>query len=162
MNKEVDGINLYGNSVKINIVDLEFRPSCYGLIIKNRKMVLVKSKNTGKYLFPGGGINLGETMEQGLIREVKEETGLDVKVIEIIDQNDVFFEYTPSKNRFHSIQWFYLCSIDSDQLANDNEVDDAEAEKPRWVEISTLEKEDFNSHGNSFIENFLRKIKKLD
>jgi mutator protein MutT len=38
----------------------------------------------GKWEFPGGGIDFGETPEQAVIREAKEETGLDVEIIRLL------------------------------------------------------------------------------
>ena len=44
------------------------------------RIVLVKRKDNALWALPGGGMELGESIEQGAIREVKEETGLDVEV----------------------------------------------------------------------------------
>lgn len=56
------------------------RPSA--LIIKNGKILVVKSKygNREFYLLPGGGIEGLESLEQTAVREVKEETNLDIKI----------------------------------------------------------------------------------
>lgn len=45
------------------------------------KILLVKSQYNGKefFLFPGGGLDFGETLEEGAIRETVEETGIKVK-----------------------------------------------------------------------------------
>lgn len=47
-------------------------------------MLLQRRGDTNKWGFPGGAIELGETPQMAAIREVKEETGLDVKVGRII------------------------------------------------------------------------------
>ena len=44
------------------------------------RIVLVKRKDNALWALPGGGMELGESIEQGAVREVKEETGLDVEV----------------------------------------------------------------------------------
>ena len=62
--------------------DLEWprfiRPSVRGIIMKNGKIALVHTGKFDYYRFPGGGIETGETKEEALIREVKEESGLVV------------------------------------------------------------------------------------
>jgi 8-oxo-dGTP diphosphatase len=56
---------------------------------KKGEVLLIKrgleELNGGKYDLPGGHIEKNETIEEALVREVKEETGLDVKKGEIID-----------------------------------------------------------------------------
>lgn len=53
----------------------------YGLIIKNEQIVLIKKANgpyKGKLGLPGGTIEFGETPGQTLIKEIKEEVGIDI------------------------------------------------------------------------------------
>lgn len=62
-----------------------------GLIINEKGEVLLPKRNQpelplmhGKLEFPGGGIEFGEEPEAALIREVKEETGLIVKIVRLL------------------------------------------------------------------------------
>lgn len=50
------------------------------IIVKNGKLLLIRRVKLGEeyYIFPGGGVDEGETLEKALIREVKEELTLDV------------------------------------------------------------------------------------
>ena len=60
----------------------------YGLIIKDDMIVLIKKKRgpyTGKLDLPGGGIEHGETSFECLIREIKEETDLEVVDFKLLD-----------------------------------------------------------------------------
>lgn len=64
------------------------RPVVNGVVTrrtnKRREVLLVLRKGTkvhpGKWAIPGGGINCGETVEQAIVREVREETGYEVEV----------------------------------------------------------------------------------
>lgn len=52
------------------------------LIFNGDKVLLVEHKKLGVWLYPGGHIEQDETPEETLYREVKEETGLDVSVVD--------------------------------------------------------------------------------
>jgi 8-oxo-dGTP pyrophosphatase MutT (NUDIX family) len=58
-----------------------FRINCEGYFLQDGK-ILVKDSGKGFLIFPGGGIDQNETVEQGMIREVFEETGAVVKNLE--------------------------------------------------------------------------------
>lgn len=60
----------------------------------NEKILMVKNKgeNGSYYTLPGGAVKLGETLEEAVIREVKEETGLHINVNGICSISEAFFE----------------------------------------------------------------------
>lgn len=58
---------------------------------KNVLMVKNKGMKTSYYTLPGGTVERGETLEEAAIREVKEETGLEVEVNGIFSVSEVFF-----------------------------------------------------------------------
>ena len=62
-----------------------------GVLIQDNSLLLVKQKlsNNKDWSLPGGRVEPGETLEQALIREMKEETGLDVEPIRMLYVCDV-------------------------------------------------------------------------
>ncbi|MGI8420040.1 MAG: NUDIX domain-containing protein [Candidatus Levyibacteriota bacterium] len=111
------------------------------VIIHNNTVLLMERMSTGKeyFTFPGGGVEDDETVEQAVIREVKEETSLEVKIEKLIYKhfyNDNF------KGR--SNQYFYLCSYISGvpMLGEANEKEEMklgkEFYKPQWMPVSQL------------------------
>ena len=52
------------------------RPSVRGIILRNGKIAMMHSQKYNYYKLPGGGIEPGESLEETLIREVREESGL--------------------------------------------------------------------------------------
>jgi len=122
---------------------LIFRPAVYGIITKYKKILLVKVRRTGKYFFPGGAVELGEKNKNALRREVKEETGIDVDVKSLMKVQENFFYYDPEDWASHNFSFFYFCKPKTTNLIEDEKVEDLEAEKPRWVKIDSLKKNDF-------------------
>jgi 8-oxo-dGTP pyrophosphatase MutT (NUDIX family) len=109
---------------------LTFRPSVYAIILDNGKVLLLNTRHTGTYSLPGGGIDIGETLEVALKREVREETGLEIEVVRFHRFEEQFFYYDPLDVAFHSFLFFYVCRPKTFEVCADSEVDDGEVEKP--------------------------------
>jgi len=133
-----------------------FRPSAYAIIVHDGKILLVRSKSSGKYWFPGGGINLEERLETGLKREVKEETGIEVEIEKFLDFRELFFYYEPKDEAYHCFAFYYLCKPKTLDLVKDEDVDDGEAEKPRWIDIKTLSKDNMQAGAEGILDFLLK------
>ena len=80
------------------------------VVIKDEQILLIrrgKPPKAGEWSLPGGGVELGETTETAVLREVKEETGLGVTLGPLIDAVD-FIDRTQQGIRFHYILIDYL------------------------------------------------------
>jgi nucleoside triphosphatase len=89
-----------------------------GALILNQegKVLLLKSdKWRNKYVIPGGHIELGETMEDALRREVREETGLDIYDIKFASLQEFIFNETFHEKR-HFIFIDFVCKTDSNEV----------------------------------------------
>lgn len=75
-----------------------------GILIENNEILLVQQKLSDKrnWSLPGGRLERGETLSQGLIREMKEETGLDVEIIRMLYLCDVA---ASSNTILHFCKW---------------------------------------------------------
>ncbi len=143
-NKLTECITLFGEKVKISTEKLKFRIAGYALIVHDGKILLTTGKNTGKYWFPGGATELGEKLEDAVLREVIEETGVDVSITKYLTSDEIFFYYEPLDMAFHQYSVFFLCSPLSLEIGPEDQLDkEEENEKPEWVEIKSLKKEDF-------------------
>ena len=90
-----------------------------GVVIDNGRALLIRRGSEplrGEWSIPGGTLELGESLEQGVARELFEETGLEVRVLEFIEVFDRIFpgtgfppEETASPPRFHFVIVDYLC-----------------------------------------------------
>jgi mutator protein MutT len=64
---------------------------------------------SGKWEFPGGGVEFGETLEHALMREVQEEYGFEVEVLELLD---VVNHIIPAEEQ-HWVSPTFLCRLKS-------------------------------------------------
>jgi 8-oxo-dGTP diphosphatase len=135
--------DIFGNTVDLPLEKMIFRNSVYGLILNEGKLLLVRTRSTGLYAFPGGGIELGEPLAEALHREIREETGIRVEMGELATLSEDFFYYNPADEAYHALLLFYWCKPLSTTLLNDGDVYDEESEAPRWVPISDLKVDDF-------------------
>ncbi len=135
---------------KVDSKKLTFRPSIYGILIEKNKILL--SKQWDGYDFPGGGAELHETVEDTLIREFCEETGLKVKPGKIIYCGSSLY-YSLNRKQYWNCQlmYFWVKKIGG-KLSKEN-FDDKEkeyADLAEWIDIKKIGKIKFyNSLGNS-------------
>lgn len=90
-----------------------------GALVQRRdgKILLCRSKKwPNLYTVPGGHVELGETLEDALVREVKEEVGLDIDVIELVSVQQVIYPAEFWK-RAHFIFFDFLCRTKGDEQA---------------------------------------------
>lgn len=58
----------------------------------NRKVLMVKNIDNDTWSLPGGGVEGNESLEEALIREVKEETGYEIKVHGVVSLNEAILQ----------------------------------------------------------------------
>jgi len=141
MEKKIICTDINGNKTNVSPSKLSFRPAIYGIIIENEKILL--SRQWDGYDFPGGGIEIGETITDALRREIKEETGLDVQIGKIISCENSFFKMPHNEDNFvHSVHIYYLCKRISGEITikNFDEYEKKYANMPEWIGLETIEK----------------------
>lgn len=122
------------------------RPSVYAIIFNHHQVLLVTNTTSQRYYLPGGGIETGESLEEGLHREVKEEAGIDITNIRLITTAEDFFYYDPTDTAYHALQFYYQASPCSLDLSTDYQVDQGE-DNPQWVQAQSLRPGLFHNHG---------------
>lgn len=141
--------DIEGKKYEVSINQLAFRPSVYGIIIQDDKILL--SRQWDGYDFPGGGINLGETVDDALKREVKEETGFDANPDKIITCETSFFKLPFTEKYVHSIHLYYLCKITGGELSTEFFDNDEKqyANKAEWIALKNTNKIKFCNSADS-------------
>lgn len=116
------------------------RPSVRGIIRKGDTLAMVHSIKYDYYKFPGGGIEGDEAHEATLIREVKEETGLNVKP-ESIKEYGFVLRLQKSDHLENTIfeqeNFYYTCEVFEE--TGEQKLDDYEAEEGFTLEFVTPE-----------------------
>ena len=90
-----------------------------GVVIEDGRTLLIKRGSEpllGQWSIPGGTLELGESLQQGVARELLEETGLEVQVLDMIEVFDRIFldpaaanEDDRSRPKYHYVIVDYLC-----------------------------------------------------
>ena len=117
-----------------------FRPSVRAIIKKDSRFAMVHSRKYDYYKFPGGGIEDGEDHVTALIREVREETGLNVNPSGIREYGMVR-RTQKGKNAgtvFVQDNYYYLCDVQEGNTGQN--LDDYESEEGFTLEYVTAEK----------------------
>jgi 8-oxo-dGTP diphosphatase len=127
------------------------------IILDGNKILLEKRKNApskGKWTVPGGLVELGESMEQAVIREVKEETGLEVYEPRLVDAVNYISLGERGAVRYHFVIVDYLVTV---KCGKPKAASDADALK--WVPLNEVEEYDLTE---SFRRFFQRNRQKLE
>ncbi|SDC64290.1 NUDIX hydrolase [Shouchella lonarensis] len=85
--------------------------------------VLLQERHDGPWGLPGGLMNLGESFEEVATREVKEETGLDVHELELLNvfSGREYYLKAPNGDELYSVTAVYVCKSFSGTLSDDND-----------------------------------------
>jgi ADP-ribose pyrophosphatase YjhB (NUDIX family) len=100
-----------------------------GVVVHEGRALLIRRGSAplkGEWSIPGGLLEVGETLEQGVVRELAEETGLEVQVIELIEVFERIFPAPPNADgstgdparpQYHFVILDYLCEIRGGTIA---------------------------------------------
>jgi len=130
------------------------------VIICNGRILLERRKNEpgkGKWSIPGGLVELGEKVEQTVIREVKEETGLEVGNPEHIDVVNNLEMDEKGRIKYHFVIIDYFVKLKGGKLKASS--DAAELE---WVSLEEVEKHELTPTFRIFFRRNRKKLERLN
>lgn len=107
--------------------------------------------NASKYSLPGGKLKPGEAWDEGLVREVREETGLTVEIIKPLQVG----EWRPvvQGKQLQIIGVFFACTADNFEVTLSEENDSYE-----WVDVNTLNNFDTLEPDKTVAANYLNSL----
>lgn len=99
---------------------VRFHITVKGIVVLDKRILLLKrvkpsTDGLGYWELPGGGLEYGETPNQALIRELKEETGLDIIIIKPA------YTFTKIRTDYQTVGIGYLCIPKNDHVRLSNE-----------------------------------------
>lgn len=106
------------------------------VILDGDRVLLVKRGHAplkGEWSLPGGSVELGETLETALAREVLEETGLDVEIGPVVEVFDRIDRAPDGRIAYHFVIVDFACTVKAGDIRHGSDADDA-----RWVSVSEL------------------------
>lgn len=108
-----------------------------GAVVVQRGRALLVRRDTeplrGEWSVPGGMLELGEKLRDGVRREVLEETGLEVEPGEVLDVFDSIFADATGRTQYHYVLIDYLCRPLAGEARAGSDVSDV-----RWVSAEAL------------------------
>jgi len=111
------------------------KPAAAVAIVKDSKILMLKRSDSGNWTMPGGTMEIGETLVDCALREVKEETGLDIEILDLIgtytDPN-IVIEYSDGEVR-QEFGLLYYGSVIGGNVSIDNESTDY-----KWIDLSEV------------------------
>ena len=110
------------------------------LALMHRKDVLKRPEMPEYYTLPGGGLEEGETIEEGTKREIKEEFGIDVELVKKL--------YEITSEKFNQKEIFYLCKYvsgtfgtgEGPEFSGDPKYIESGKYLPELIDIENIEK----------------------
>jgi len=130
-----------------------------GIIIfnNNGEILIMKSpKWNNKYIFPGGHVEFGEKLEETVIREAKEETGLDIYDLKFIDILEVI-----NSPEFHKAEKHFVAPQFTAKTANTLVILNDEGIDYKWVKPEDALNENLISFNKEIIKNHILENAKL-
>lgn len=126
-----------------------------GVLIRDGKVLLIRRGKPplyGRWVVPGGTVELGESLEQALVREMREETGLEVVPLEILTVFDRI-ERDGDRVVYHYVIVDYLCRwLGGEALAASDALEAA------WAALDDLPRYDLPQKALEVVQEAFRKV----
>lgn len=131
------------------------------VILQDDKIILVKRRaepGKGRWSIPGGSVHLGEKVRDATVREAKEESGLEVEILDErpMDAFDSIITDEKGRTKYHFTLLEFLAQPKGGTLKAAEDVAEA-----RWVPLEEVKKYDLTNSFRIFFEKHENELKKL-
>jgi len=129
-----------------------------GVVVHEGRVLLIrrgKEPLYGRWVVPGGTVELGEPLEEALVREMREETALEVEPLELLTVFDRI-QRDGSRVVYHFVIVDYLCRLCSGEARAGSD-----ALEVAWAAPSDLERFDLPAKALEVVQQALRRVASL-
>ena len=129
------------------------------LIHKDGELLLVRRgahPGFGKWSIPGGLVELGENVQDAMMREVKEEVGFDVEAVKLMDVFDSITKDEKGRVQYHFVVVNFLARVAGGSLDTASDILEA-----KWVPFEDVEKHDLTNLFRAFFEKHRNELRRL-
>jgi 8-oxo-dGTP diphosphatase len=126
----------------LHYTEYESRLGAYALIVDDRDRVLLALWNESDeplWTLPGGGVELNETVEEGAVRELREETGYDVELGRVLGVSTIVIppeeRTVPRAGWFRGIRVVFEATIVGGELRHEV---DGSTDEARWIPLAEV------------------------
>jgi len=129
------------------------------LILKDGKLLLIRrgaQPGRGKWSIPGGLVELGENVQDAMVRETKEEVGLEVEAVKLMDVFDSITLDEQGRIQYHFVVVNFLVRVVGGSLQTASDILEA-----RWVTVDEVEKYNLTKSFRAFFEKHRDRISEL-
>ena len=107
------------------------------IIVREERVLLVRRANPplqNEWSIPGGLVETGEMMKEAVVREVREETGLETEIVELVEVFERILRDQDLRVQYHFVLIDYLCRVIAGEAKAASDVSEV-----RWTKLEDLE-----------------------
>ena len=116
--------------------DARFSLRAAALILQNNQLLVIQNDTARCCYTIGGGVRIGETTEEAVLRECREETGLDWQIERLVFVQERF--YCADDTQHHELVFFYLMKPPAVPIPSGQNTDQMD-ERLCWLPLDKLE-----------------------
>ncbi|MDE6658861.1 MAG: NUDIX domain-containing protein [Eubacterium sp.] len=133
--------------ISFKVDNEKFNYRVCAMMISDGKILAMHDERSPYFYLPGGRVEMGETAEQAVIREVQEELGITPKIVRPLWLNQSFFKEDVDNLNYHELCIYFLMDISCTNLLSKGNAftlyEDKHTHTFEWLEFDRLKSEYF-------------------